>query len=397
MSTLFTPAPVVNWRILPNIVIGGQGNGQADYQHLWYTIIQILTNNLYSTNWLLMNGASGSAPTACSVLLSCDGTTAPASQSDTTDRITAANKIVWNSVGNAHSWMLLSHPTNASGQLLIDFASLSAFYSAMGSVIETGAQPTAAGGIFYSHSGGFNVAGQYGIVSRRAWTADEVQIFCRRTPTGTYTTYLAGLSNSTTTGDWSAKLHVMRSSDGSSTRMVLCQNGVPIWYFFLEPPAAPFHTNATPDHIWNVDDCPWFGACYGSASAVSAGLYNGTSAWATAINFITRLSSNLNPTLKPACNLYPVYPYSAAWGDMLIVANNTTNNQGDGGYVPVSIGLTCAVSGYQQPQVGSINDLYFVGNNLTDGASGSDDGTNSWRKFGNFLMPWAHGVTALMS
>jgi len=212
--------------------------------------------------------------------------------------------------------------------------------------------------------------------------------------------YLGGLSNSSSTATWTGKLHVMRSSDGAITRAVFCQNGVPIWFFFLEVPGSPFHTNATPDRIWNNDQIPWLGACYGSATVVSAGLYNGTPNWAGGtVNFATRLASGLtNPSANAVCNIAPVLPYSAAFGDFLIAANNTAANIGDQGYTPVPIGWACSVGGYVQPYLGTMQDGYFIGNNLTDGASGADNGsTSSWRKFGNWLLPFAHGVTAQMS
>jgi len=404
MTTLVVPTPQKSWCVLPNITVGGLGNGTTDYKSFWLIIKQILTNNaLFSGSWLDIHGVSVTAPTACSVVLSCNSVNSPVNQSDTTDRWSTTADIVMAS-GNsfsAHSWIVLGFPgINANAQLLIDLKSTSVTaYSQIGSGIESGTAPALAnqGGLLFSHDGGYNTAGQYGSTTTRPWCVDEVQMFNRRSLT-TGVTYLGGLSATT---DWSGKLHTMRTQDGSVTRMIFCQNGVPIWFLFIEVPAEPFHFNTSPDHIWNSDDTPWLGACYGSATIVSAGLYNGTPNWiGSTANYITRVGSSANPTGaagKAVEQVFPVGAYSAAFGDYLIAANNTAANTGDGGYLPMPLGISCAVVGYVQPWCGRFSDLYLVGNQLADGSGAEDTSSSgySWRKLGNFMFPWCRAIMQL--
>lgn len=404
MSTLVVPTPQKSWCVLPNIAIGGLGNGTTDYKSFWLIIKQILTNHAsYSGSWLDIHGNSVTAPTACGVVLSCNSVAAPASAADTTDRWSTTSDIVMTSSAsfNAHSWIVLSFPgLNSTAQLLIDLKATGATaYSQLGSNQEAGAAPTTAqqGGLLLSHDGGFNTAGQYGSTTTRPWCTDETQIFNRRSMT-TGITYLGALS---TSSDWSGKLHTMRTQDGSITRMVFCQAGVPIWYLFIESPAEPFHFNTTPDHIWNSDDVPWIGACYGSATIVSAGLYNGTPNWlGGTTNYTTRIGSSTSPTGSAGKTVVPLYvvgAYSAAFADFLIAANATAANTGDQGYLPMPLGIACGTVGFYQPWCGRFSDLYLVGNQLSDGSGAEDTSSSgySWRKLGNFMFPWCRSTIQL--
>jgi len=405
MTTLVVPIQQKPWCVLPNIPVGGLGNGTTDYKSFWLIVKQILTNNaLFSGLWLDVHGASVAAPTACSVVLSCNSAAAPASQSDTTDRWNSTSDIVMSASGalfTAHSWIVLGFPgVGAQAQLLIDLRNISGTnYVQLSSIFEAGAAPTASqqGGLLFSHDGGFNTAGQYGSTTTRPWCVDEVQIYNRRASSAAVT-YLGALSASS---DWAGKLHTMRTQDGSITRMVFCQNGVPIWFLFLEVPAEPFHTNTSPDYVWNSDNIPWVGACYGSATIVSAGLYNGTPNWmGTGANFITRIGSNTNPAGaagKTVQNVFPVGAYSAAFSDYLLAANATAANNGDAGYLPMPLGLACGIAGYVQPWCGRFSDLYLVGNQLADGSGAEDSSSSgySWRKLGNFMFPWCRALIQL--
>lgn len=405
MTTLTVPVQQKPWCVLPNVLIGNLGNGTTDYKSFWLIVKQVLTNNaLFSGLWLDTHGISVAAPTACTVVLSCNSVTAPANQSDTTDRWTTTADIVMASANtfSVHSWIVLGFPgVNASAQLLIDLKTITANpYSTLGCCVEVGAAPIVGnqGGLLFSHDGGYNTAGQYGSTTTRPWCVDELQIYSRRNLASFGAVYLGNLS---TTTDWSGKLHAMRTQDGACTRMIFCQAGVPIWFLFLDVPAEPFHTNTSPDHVWNSDNVPWVGACYGSATVVPAGLYNGTPNWmGTTLNFMTRLGSSINPAGaagKAVTQVFPIGSYSAAFSDYLIAANAAAANAGDGGYLPAPLGIACGVAGYVQPWCGRFSDLYLVGNQLADG-SGAEDASSSgysWRKLGNFMFPWCRTLIQL--
>jgi len=404
MSTLLVPVQTLNWRILSNVAVGNSGNGTTDYKDFWLKLKRILTGHSdYSGSWKDTHGASASAPTACTVLMSSDSVTGPTSQSDTTDRWATTSNIVSAGGLTAHSWICLGYPGIGSGaQLLIDVSwgnagSGSYLYTGGGSEVTANPASTAnCGGFFFSHTGGFNTAGQYGTNARRAWASDETQV--ARAYAGSNGVFLGGLSATTT---WTLRLHVMRTSDGAITRVVACSGGVPVFFLWLEVPGTPFHTNASPDHTWNVDDIPWFGGAFGANTLSTAGLYNGTSAggWVTQVNrWVSRIASNTNPAMKAVASMSLVVPYSAVFGDYLVAVNTSAPNAGDAGYVPVPIGLANGSAGYTQPWMGSFQDLYLIGSNLTDGSSGAEDTLSSgysWRKIGNFLIPWDRSTMLL--
>lgn len=396
MTTLVAPTPDLDWRILSNVAVGGIGPGTTDIKDFWIKLKRILTNHSdYASSWKDIHGASATAPTACSVVYSSDG----ASNYGGTDYIASASNFVMNNGSNSHTYFVLSFPgiaTNA--QLLIDVAASDTSWRYMANVQEVGAQPSTSqyGGFYFSHSGGFS--GNGGTLSRRPWAADEVQILYRRTMATSFSFLNEAVSANAGAG-FSGKFHVMRTSDGACTRIVFARAALPVFFLALDVPGSPFHTNAASDHVWNVDDVPWIGGayCWSSTVAQNAMLYSGTPGWmGTGWNtqyshLVSRLASNANPSAKSVQVLTPV---TIAYGQNAVVMtflNESAANGGDGGYVLLPIWLACMAAGYVQPIAGKWRDIYLVGNNLTDGASGAEDALSSgysWRKFGNFLLPW---------
>lgn len=393
MSTLVVPQAALDWRILSNVTIGGTGNGTNDYKDFWFKLKSILSNTGgFSGQWKNMHGAVASDPTACVVSYSSNGSTFGAG-----DKIDNSSGIVWGASSSGlanHTYFVLTFPgMGPNAELLFDFFGYVSgpLYTILNNPQELGTQPDRAntGGIYFSQNGGFTANG--GALNRRPYAANEVQLFNRRLFNGggsTNVVYFGGLSNSTT---WTGKLHVLRTSDGSCTRAFFFYNGVPIWCFLLEKPGSPFHTNTDPDVVWNAGGVPWFGASYGSATVVSALLYNGTPNWTgSTLNLVTRLASSVNPTSNTVASIYPVLPYSPSVSDYIFALNHSVSSA-DGGYYPAPAGLACSAAGYVQPWLGTWQDMYFIGNNLTDATSGAEDvdpAGYSWRKVGNFLLPW---------
>lgn len=397
MSTLAVPQASLDWRILSNISIGNKGDGTTDYRHFFLTFKQVLTNTGgFSGIWRNVHGDYATDPRACAVAYSSDGN----GNAGASDLISGTGSIVMGSTGNLttnHTYFVLTFPgIGANAQLLFDYASnaagtprqygtLSCYQEVRSSNIVNNSQ----GGFLFSQDGGFSG----GTPTKRPWAAKETQILNRRAM-GIGIQFLGSLPHQ---ASWSGKLHVARTADGSCTRMIFFYNGVPIWFFFLEVPGNPFRTNATTDHLWNADDVPWFGAVYGSTTTTAnAGLYNGTPNWAgTTVNLVTTMVSNVNPTTEAIIGAYPVLPVSAAFNNYLLAANESSANVGDGGYYPLPVGLSSGTNGYIQPWLGTWQDMYLIGNNLTDGSSGAEDASTSgysWRKVGNFLFPWDRSI-----
>lgn len=397
MTTLSVPTQELDWRILSNVALGGTGTYQGDHLDFLLKFLRALTNHSdYSGSWLDTHGEACSAPTACSVVYSSDG----AANYGAADYITsAASKIVFNAGGSNHSYAVLSFPgIGEDAELCIDFANDYGNYPHyFASFQEAGQEPTSNqyGGFYFSHTGGFSSNG--GTLSRRPWAANEVQIFHRSSMKG-HVPWLHAIAS-----PWTGKMHIMRTADGSLTRAVVCIGGVPLWSMFLEVPGNPFHTNTSPDHIWNGADVPWFGSVYNvdSQSAIDAMTYGGDALWLSLYNssnvaqphLMSHLAAKASPTNNAIQVIYPstIAVHTGYYGENLCTLNDVTANKGDGGYALLPLWLSCVATDYAQPILGKWQDIYLVGSGLTNGSSGAEDSLSSgysWRKFGNFLLPW---------
>jgi len=178
LSTLLTPIPQKTWCILPNISIGGSGSGTTDYKQFWLAFKKVLTNHTdYSGSWLDIHGASITAPTACIIGQSGNGSSyGAADYIASTSDITLVN--TWNA---AHTYFSLTFPgvcTNA--ELLVDLVAntgtaisqIASYEGNAGSIPDA----THVGGFLFSQEG-FSVNGT---ASRRPYTTLETQIFNRR-------------------------------------------------------------------------------------------------------------------------------------------------------------------------------------------------------------------------
>jgi hypothetical protein len=367
-----------------NQFVGGSGNGTTDYQDVAWKMINILLNGV-SVEWTDMTGAAASAPAPMTAVMFADGSASAPSATPWPDR----TKCVFAPPASNHAWALLGNALGASSPAQFCFELTNnngiSLPLSLGAGTETsGSAPNATqqGGFFVSHTGGMTS----GIAARRPYCSDEIQLGSKRGTGGQYTWMAA--SSSTTT--WYGRMHVMRTLDGSCTRIIVYLGGIPIFFLWLDTPDSPFVTNGSPNHTWNVDDTPFYGGAIGGSSG--AMLYTGGSVgWFTDIssNLGSRIASKINPTAKSVQPLGLVCAYSSATGVAGIVSGMNAANDGDGGYTPVPIGLCCGSSGYRQAKCGTCPDIYFVPSILNEGDY-ADDLTNhySWRVMGDFLLPW---------
>ena len=192
MGTL--PSLTKTWRFQVNQATAAGGSALAGCQNLLYAIKASLIGG---GAWTDSAGAGAAAAGNWTVIASSDSVAA-----DGTDRWAAAGNVVFAAVGVAHSWIVLQQTgVGATFQLLIDCT--------------TGGGTTAY--IAVSASAGF--AG--GTTLNRPTATDEVR-----------------LCNTTTWGGPAANvastLHVLRSTDGSCNRVLICRAGFAVGYWCID-------------------------------------------------------------------------------------------------------------------------------------------------------------------
>lgn len=381
------PTPSEIWRLCYNNPVGGTGVFNTDCQSFHYLLKQFLCGEVGT--WLDIHGASASAPSnPGTVTYSSDASSVSAS-----DLITSAPKLVASAA--AHSWYSVTMPgVGANFEMLFDYYSNGGSYGATGNSQEVGAQPTVAGygGWFLAQGGGF--ASGTGTTSRRAWAASETQVYHRSSMSYLSSNlYFNGLST-----PWAGKLHVIQKSDSSAIRMILCISGNVAWYMQIEKPSNPFATNGTPSHTWNADEISWVGVV--DTTYTTTNILSEANFMSSADRLTTRLASYTNNSANTPCALGFASLYSKRYADWVTSLNASSRSPGDNGYVYIPLWLTANASGYQEPIVGKIPDMYLVGGNLVQGSSGPQDATsagNAWRVFGNMLHPAPWGVAVEMS
>jgi hypothetical protein len=380
---LTTPVPERTWRI-STTVIGNSGNGSTDYQNFMYMLVRTLCCDTGIT-WTDMAGNSASAPPAWTVATSCGKNGGSFSYGNTNYWFGASGAqayIITGSSGTGNRAHITLNCTNmfsgTAPQLMIDYLTASALYTQLIRGGETsGSPPTTSqyGGFYFSPAGSF----ANGSLTARPYSADEVQLYYSWGTNGSAYNMLGGLSSTTT---WTGRLHVMRTTDGQSTRAFFYYNGVPIWYMILDVPGSPFGiAGSTP--LWNYAGRPWIGTVYPGLTTTTNPLL-----WSTFIAtapFWTSISSNTNPTTNYKTFIWSTAPYDGYAGRYVHAV--TSANAGDGGWPMCTVGLACLAAGYTQEDAGYLVDWKVLSTSLGEGDY-TRDGTNGWVVIGDTLQPW---------
>lgn len=289
--------------------------------------------------WLaLVASLKGFGTNPWTVWGSCDG--AAAGNGDTTDRWLDAGDLVHANPASSHSWMVLYQ---AQLGLYVCFNLRST---------------TAQNAEVVCSLAGFGVAngGTDGTTSARPTATDEI-----------ITRTVAAMFHSSPD---TYQLHVMQSTDGLATRVVLCRNNFATWSWVFDQALSTVGG--------------WAGEivstrCTPTADAATYAAYNDAaefSAWigGTAV------------TMYSTCEGY----VSGMVGQNLTIADEDT------GEWPIEgVGLVCGDVGHRGRK-GAVADLYWGSTAVNTGDHYPADASRTMVQFGDFVCHW-NGTAALVS
>jgi hypothetical protein len=236
------PALTRTWQFQVNQAAAAGGTGLAACQNLMFAIKQSLKG---VGAWTDSSGGAVASAGNWVVDYSCDSVSAGA-KGDGVDKWAASTNLVWAASGVAHSWIVLKQTgISANFELLIS--------------LENG---TVSNATILVSSVGFTG----GTTLLRPSATDETPLL---NPAGTST--WGGVNAAT-----ASTLHVLKSNDGRSTRILACRNGFVPLYAIIELPTETSVSYANP-----VLGC-WLGdgtAAPGSSQPVYANLSNAANAY----------------------------------------------------------------------------------------------------------------------
>lgn len=274
------------------------------------------------------------------VRYSCSSTVA-GTAGDGVDRIAVATNWVWGNAGSAHSWIALRQTGIATNfELLISCEGV----SATGVLLTIAVSPSAA------FTGGTTTA--------RPTATDEIVL-------------LASATWGVVGADISQRWSVMQSTDGQSTRVILCNSGDIRGYWILEKPI-----NVTTG--WTNPS-----VCFVSGATNLASVANlTTSATATAIGRMRNGAiCNVTMTCEGIGGAGP-FPSDVFIGNIA--------NEIDNAWMMLPIGIAGLTAG-NRGRHGTLNDLWLGSTTVVSGDTYPNTGTNLFAQFGNLIVPWNGG------
>jgi hypothetical protein len=346
----FLPVLSRDWQYLVNQTIAGHGTLMTQNQNLWFAVKQAL---LGVGSWKDSDNVEAASSSNWVVVASCDGSTV--SHAGVDKWVTASN-LVWPSSG-ARAWIVLRQTGIAAQfQLMIEL-----LYS-------TGAQQQF--NVRVSHSGfGSAYGGVDGTTTAAPTALNSVLVG------GTAATCGAPSTTNTAT-----VLHVIKSADGTSTRVLMCRGSACVLNFFIELPA-----NAVSG--WSH---PYAAYIAGSASATEAMNFatvcraSPSNPWVGVTNGGTSLQL-ITATIatNDASTAFPAFYTTAG------------NFSGGYGFFDIVLGGNTATG--LDPKLGILADMYF---GLTAHVTGigypsvavDADRPRQWVKVGPWIVPWNNTI-----
>lgn len=307
---------------------------------------------------LIKNAMIGFATLPWTVRYSCNGTTA-GTAGDGVDRWTADADIAFQTAdtGTARSWIVLRNTDGV--EILIEARSAST---------TTGRNLR----IVMSAAAGFTG----GTTTTRPTATDEAIVIAG--DNASTSAYGQGIASTTT--DRSYAWHVLHSSDGLVTMVVLCfaNAACGFWYFGRV---------SQPVTGWSK---PVVAGVFGDASTVpSSGpnypeMFDGTNTDANNPHFVARF---------PAGGAR-VFASSTAFGDSTAGGSDAagrrigTQNELSGEWELPQVGIGCAVSGFRGMSHGRLFDTRWISSGRNTGDTFPLDGSRTRACFGNIVIPW---------
>jgi hypothetical protein len=344
------PTLVKDYQVIANQTIAGDAtidsgtNSHRDRRNLMMAI----KNQLVASGTSDVGPTPGGAITPWVVEYSCDGSTA-GSAGDNVDRWTDANTdLIWNTSGNAHSWMVLSQ-AGLGIEICIDLI--------QNSNSNDGAE------LIFVVSAGAGFTG--GSTTARPTATDE--LWLRDTN--------AWGSGANGGGAHDYVWHMWRSEDGEATALVIhyADNPLGFWYF-----GAP----QSPSSGWSGTQ---FIATVMGENSDTTQVLNPDDFYLAASMRTYR--SNRLSTANPY-NITTLYLSADTFGGGDFMGEFTVDNDITGEYALGVMGLVSLESNFRG-RMGSVFDLYWgqnvLGQPFDTYPSG---GAKNWVQFGAFVFPW---------
>lgn len=331
------PALSKSWQFDINQVIPSGENEEATVSLFFYMVKRSLVERL---------GARPALVSPWSVRRSCNGVAV-----STDDLWVDVESVVWGDSNTPHSWIVLAQPGIAPDAELC----FNAHYGSLDV-------------IWAPH--GFD---DNGTVTTRPSSSSEISLD-PDAPENTFTkAFLRGVTsrvgqaapeNTSTSEEPDAILHVMQSTDGECTRIVLCMMNRPRLFWLFDRPRNPVANWPVPAVVLNSIDL-------------------------TALDY-----SQLQSTDEPLLRGYGVEPMkmfmstesfglpAAAIGAQMLGPNDF-----DGNWPLTPIGIASLDAG-QRGRHGELFDLWFGSVGANHGDTYPGDGTRQLVQFGHVVFPW---------
>lgn len=279
--------------------------------------------------WTDSTGTPTTVSSPWTIRYSCNSSVA-GTAGDGVDRWSVITDLVWATEGSAHSWIVLRNTNIASNfELLISCSSGSASNAI----------------IAISPSAGFSG----GTTTARPTATDEI-----------VTINGAGWG---ITGDNAGKLHVMISSDGQCTRLIMHSSNSPIMCWIIDKPQVAVSGWSNPSATLTLATAPVI------LNLLNGANFNGRGVSSMTMFLTTEVaqSTSLPATMITANDLSGNYPFFPTG-----LYSNTASNKGrHGSLFDLWYGITATNEGDQYPATGTtkqfsqIGDLIFPWNQTT--------------------------------
>lgn len=258
---------------------------------------------------------------------------------DSIDRWAASTNLIWNTAGNQHSWIVLTQTGLGVTALCVD---LNAANSATASFILF---PTG--------------VGSNGTATARPSATDEVVV-------------ANALSYGPANAAGSGKFHVLQSSDGQVTRVVVCRGNAATGFWSFEVPKNPVTSTVVGTMVGNsasvaeaatyalLNDVTTYCACY--LGGITASLYMMSEGWAAATVGETQTY------LDDDTSDYPMSP--------IYLASSTVGGRGS--------------------KKGQLYDIWWGSTAPVTGDCYPGDASKQFAHFSDIILPW-NGSTPLIT
>jgi hypothetical protein len=325
------PTLAKTWQFNVNQAIAAQGSQQATNRRLLRAIKDSLigfTSSPWATRY------------------SCDSLTA-GTAGDGIDRWTADTSVVGNSAGSAHSWFVMRQTGIATNfELLISCENSSTL-----SVIVLAVSPSA------GFTGGTTTA--------RPTATDEIVLLT------TGNTWNSG-------ADVNHKLHVMQSSDGQVTRVMLWENNINCLFWAFEKPKNPPSGWTNPSTSFAM----------GGASTAT---FQNLSA------FLTAGGGQGSSKGRGTATFAMTWTGEGSNSSSSILANGILNapNDFDSSWPFFPIGLVSTQAGHRGRH-GTLFDIWWGSSGTASADTYPADGSRQFAQLANIILPW-NGSTPLIT